>query len=293
MESHYVFSTGQRNGIFGLVLVILFLFGVIFWFRNLPPQPLQTSAELKEEQRVQAFIDSLNLEEENRNQSTKIYPFNPNYITDYKGYTLGMSPREIDRLHAFREQEKWVNSVSEFKEVTQVSDSLLNQISPYFKFPDWVEAAQKEKSIQTVQNLTYKQKSDLNEATIKDLQEIKGIGEVLSRRIVRYRNQIDFFVADIQLKDIYGLDFETRDRIINKFTVKTHQDIEKKDLNTVEVSGLLEVPYLDYELARKIVEYRITHEGISSFEELSKIEKFPYGRMDRVRLYLKIKPFKK
>jgi hypothetical protein len=28
----------------------------------------------------------------------KVYPFNPNFITDYKGYKLGMSVQEIDRL---------------------------------------------------------------------------------------------------------------------------------------------------------------------------------------------------
>ena len=68
----------------------------------------------------------------------KIFPFNPSFLTDFKGYTLGMSTEEIDRLLAFRKENKWINSVEDFKQVTKVSDSLLNKISPYFKFPDWV-----------------------------------------------------------------------------------------------------------------------------------------------------------
>ena len=49
-----------------------------------------------------------------------------------------MSNEEIDRLLDYRKQNQWINSAKQFQEVTQVSDSLLNKISPYFKFPDWV-----------------------------------------------------------------------------------------------------------------------------------------------------------
>jgi hypothetical protein len=40
---------------------------------------------------------------------------------------------EIDRLLAFRKENKYVNSAKEFQNVTKVSDSLLND-GPYFKF---------------------------------------------------------------------------------------------------------------------------------------------------------------
>jgi hypothetical protein len=67
-----------------------------------------------------------------------MYPFNPNFITDFKGYKLGLSVAEMNRLLAFRKTNKYVNSASEFQAVTKVSDALLQEISPYFKFPDWV-----------------------------------------------------------------------------------------------------------------------------------------------------------
>jgi len=69
--------------------------------------------------------------------SIKIFSFNPNFITDYKGYSLGISPEELDRLFLFRQKGKFVNSAKEFQNVTQISDSLLNIISPLFKFPAW------------------------------------------------------------------------------------------------------------------------------------------------------------
>ncbi|MDB2632080.1 hypothetical protein N9Y27_03770 [Flavobacteriaceae bacterium] len=73
-----------------------------------------------------------------KKKTPKRYPFNPNFITSYKGYELGMSLEEIERLHAFRAQNKWINSSQDFQKVTGISDSLLAAISPYFKFPKWV-----------------------------------------------------------------------------------------------------------------------------------------------------------
>ncbi len=66
-------------------------------------------------QQLQSQIDSLkNVEVEKR--KPKKYPFNPNYITDYKGAQFGMSTQEIDRLLAFRKQKKFINSASQFQE---------------------------------------------------------------------------------------------------------------------------------------------------------------------------------
>ena len=63
------------------------------------------------------------------------------YVTDYKGYTLGMSAQEINLLQAYRAKGKWINSAKEFQRITKVSDSLLKTIAPYFKFPDWVTSS--------------------------------------------------------------------------------------------------------------------------------------------------------
>src|SRR5699024_12416033 len=85
---------------------------------------------------------------------------------------------------------QWINSVEDFQKVTKISDSLLAEISPYFKFPEWVEKQNqiaKTSNQSTQRKLTKVEKSDLNEATIEDIQEIKEIGEELSKRIVRYR----------------------------------------------------------------------------------------------------------
>lgn len=287
LRSHFVFSRNQQNGIFLLVLIILLLQGIFYFMDSNGGNNI--SAEDEEIKRFQQQIDSIRTARANAD-TLKIFPFNPNYITDYRGYTLGMSLEEIDRLHKYRAGDKWVNSAEEFQKVTGVSDSLLQIISPYFKFPEWVtnpKPSQYQRQSR-VGSRSYAEKTDLNKATAEELQEINGIGEVLSRRIITYRNKIGGFVNDIQLKDIYGLDYETREKLIAQFTVKSKPPIEVLDINEAGLLELSEVPYIGYELAREIIDYRLLHEKINNFEELSKLERFPGDKIDRIQLYLSI-----
>ncbi len=114
------------------------------------------------------------------------------------------------------------------------------------------------------------------------------MGKVLSQRIINYRTKIGGFLDEIQLKDIYGLDYETREKITSKFAVTDKPEIEKIDINSAGVLELSELPYFNYELAREIIDYRTLHERIDNFEELAKIDDFEADRIDRIQLYLKI-----
>ena len=286
MKSHFKFTQKQRSGIF-LLLLLIIIFQCVYFFVDFSSKDIL--ANQKELQLFQQEIDSLRLVETEKRRP-KIYPFNPNYITDYKGYTLGMTNEEIDRLLRFRAKNQWINSVKQFQDVTKVSDSLLNTISPYFKFPDWVTNP-KPKSSFTYQNnstpKSYSEKTDLNSATVSQLRKVNGIGEKLSERIINYRNKfVGGFIADVQLQDIYGLTPEVIERVLNQFTVKTPRHFVKYNLNTVTRDELVTIQHIDYELAYEIVEQRTLREGFSSFEELIKVKGFPVNKIEIIKLYL-------
>src|SRR6187551_2489774 len=134
LHSFLNFSKSQRIGILLFFSIIVLVQSVYFFkdFASFDKVDKEQSAWMAN----QSVIDSLKFKY--ANYKPTIYPFNPNFISDYKGYKLGMSVEEIDRLLAFRKQNKFVNSAKEFQNVTKVSDSLLNTIAPFFKVPDWV-----------------------------------------------------------------------------------------------------------------------------------------------------------
>jgi len=284
IKSHFVFNRSQQNGIFLLVIIIIVL-QAIYFFADFSSESNSEALSQQKIETFQAQIDSIKLARAEAD-SLKIYPFNPNYITDFKGYTLGMSVEEIDKLHQFRDEDRWINSAKDFQKVTGVSDSLLASISPYFKFPDWVIEAEKKKS--KVKAIASTPISDLNKAEAEELQKVNGIGEVLANRIVNYRTKIGGFRSEIQLKDIYGLNYETREKLRQQFQVFKDEEFGLININKAKILDLVDVPYIKYELAREIIDYRQLHEKISSFEELSKIETFPSDKIDRIQLYLSL-----
>lgn len=289
IKSHFTFTKQQRSGIFVLLLFILILQSIYF-FVDFSSEEFQVNTN--ELAQFQAEVDSLK-HIEIQNNKPKIYPFNPNFITDYKGYTLGMSSQEIDRLLAFRKQNKWINSVKDFQTVTKVSDSLLATMSPYFKFPDWVTNPKpnfKSKYNYSQKNnkpKTFNQKLDLNSATAEQLKQIYGIGEKLSERIIAYRTKIGgSFIADVQLQEVYGLSPEVIKRTLNEFTVKNVKPVTKLNLNTASIDELVTIQYIDYEIAHHIIEERTLREGFKSLDELIKVKDFPVKKIEIIKLYL-------
>jgi len=287
IKSHFVFNKSQRNGI---LLLLFFISGylVINYYVDFSKENL-LDINSKEVIAIQKELDSLRTIEV-ESKKPKVFPFNPNFLTDFKGYTLGMSTEEIDRLLAFRKENKWINSVEDFKKVTKVSDSLLNKISPYFKFPDWVtNPKSKNKYVKKrFKEKKFTQKIDLNLATQDQLEAVNGIGKAFSKRIIDYRNKLGGFTNDIQLYQVYGLDFQVANSILKEFTVKTPKEIIKMNLNSISASDISTIPSISFDIAKKIWEFRILNEGIKSFSELENIEGLTKRKLQGIQLYLKL-----
>ena len=297
LKSHFWYNKSQRNGIFLLTIFIIVLQVFIFSDIFFNEQKLDTNQS--ELLAFQKQIDSLKLVEI-ENRKPKIYPFNPNYITDYKGEQLGMSLQEIDRLLSFRKTNKFVNSKEEFQKVTKVSDSLLAKISPYFKFPDWVLARNNKNHNNTSitnsntfdnsKKYNYKKKvvttTDINKATAEDFRTINGIGTAFSERIIKYRSKLQGFSFDNQLYEVWGLEKEVADKVLSVFKIVEQPIIKKVNVNTVEFKQLLKNPYIDYELCKKIFNYRDEVAELQDISELKNIKGFPLDLYDRITLYL-------
>jgi len=288
LKSHFWYTKNQRNGILFL-LGIISIIQLLFHFLNFGKEDL---VDINKPKIIsfQNTIDSLRLIEI-ENKKPKFFPFNPNFITDFKGYQLGMKSDEINRLLAFRKKKKFVNSTEEFQRITKISDSLLQKISPYFKFPDWVN---NKKSSTKKRNFNNKIKKttleisslDINLATQNDFQSIEGVDDVLSARIIKYRSKLKGFSFSDQLHEVWGLNNETVNKLLKVFSLQTKPEIKKININTASFKEVLSNPYIDYQLCLKIFDYRDEVAELQSISELKNIKGFPLKKYDRIVLYL-------
>jgi len=288
-KSHFWYTKNQRNGILFLLIIIIFL-QLIFHFKNFDSQQLVDLSQPK----ITSYkkqLDSLK-KKSSKKKKFKIYPFNPNYISDYKGYQLGMNVDEIDRLLAHREQKLYVNSAKEFQTITKISDSLLQKISPFFKFPEWVQKKNKNKNNQQRYipnsriNVSEITTEDINKATLKDFTAIEGVDEYISERIIKYRSKLQGFSFKEQLFEVWGLDELMANKILSTFSIKNKPIIKKVNINTASFKEVLSNPYIDYELCIQIFDYKDEVAELQSISEIKNIEGFPIKKYNRIVLYL-------
>ncbi len=294
-EKLLFFNKEQRIGIALLVFLIVLLQAIYFSINFYSFNDVQISVEGKKWLALQQEIDSLK-NNANNEDGYKLYPFNPNFITDFKGYKLGMSVEQIDRLFKYRKSGKFVNSAREFQNVTKIPDSVLAKISPYFKFPDWVNSRSVSQRNYDKNNFRPFEKmdekiiqKDLNTATKEDLIKIYGIGDGISERILKFKESLGGFVTMEQINDVWGLSPEVIAELNKHFKISNLPNTTKIDINNASTKELSKFPYFKFSLSREIVTYRSMNGEIKSIEDLTKIKGFPVEKVKIIALYLDFK----
>ncbi len=348
------FNRNQRIGILFLLGIIFTLQIFIFYLNSASSADNFSKGDIPKDLVKQ--YDSLK-QIRQQQKKIKIYPFNPNYLTDNKAYFLGIDLKILNKIKAYRQQGKYFHSKEDFKKISGISDSLYNILEPYIDIPSFTnhktfsklhKISSRNINKATAQDLTvikgigevlsdriikyrnsiggFKDKSQLNKvyglekdvinkiwnvfylpendiskisiikkpintANVEELKKVYGIGDKLAERIINYRNKLGGFSIKEQLNEVYGLKPEVIQELWRYFEIKHPKKILNKiDLNEANIKDLAKNPYIDYQLAKKIISYRTLHSGFNSVEELKNIPEFPKKKFKVISLYLKIEP---
>lgn len=89
------------------------------------------------------------------------------------------------------------------------------------------------------------------------------------------------------MENVYGLSPELITKISQRFKVLSKPEIEQLNVNTATFKQVLRLPYIDYELTKKIFQYRDEVAEIQDINELKNIDGFPLQDFDKITVYLK------
>ena len=126
---------------------------------------------------------------------------------------------------------------------------------------------------------------DLNTAKATELQKIKGIGKVYSERIIKYRELLGGFANSRQLLEVYGISEELASKIDERFVIESAPDPIK--FNADSAKTLAKHPYISYDLAWVIINYRRQNGEIDSIEDLQQIKALSDSTLNKLIPYLK------
>lgn len=273
-KSHFSGPMRLRSGIFYFLLLMLLLEGIRYARGALESDPNPALLRLDAEE--QAWIDSLKRAGPG---PRAVRRYDPNGLDDFAAYRLGLSLRSLDALYAYRASGRTLYDAETLQQVASLPDSAMRRLLPRLRFP-----------ARPTQRLAQGPSSgslpDLNRASAEQLRTIRGVGPVLSARIVKFREALGGFQHGSQLLDVYGLSPEVASRLMASFRVADPPDIRRVNLNTASAAELGSLLYLTRDMAEALVVWRQKNGPYERLDEIAEVLDLPRDKIERIALYL-------
>lgn len=188
--------------------------------------------------------------------------FDPNNASRDDLLRLGLTGRQASTLINYRNSGARFRRPEDINRVYGIDSVTSLRLIPYIRIETAKEVVipvHKEKQIvEAKPGITEGHKKellDINRCSAWELEQLPGIGPVLSVRIIRYRHLLGGFVSKGQLNEVYGLDSSVVSIISAKVMI-SYDSVVPVVLGSASFTDLARHPYLGYEMARVITRYR-------------------------------------
>ena len=128
-------------------------------------------------------------------------------------------------------------------------------------------------------------KRNLNKALATDLKKIRGVGPVLSERIINYGYSLNGYSDINQLYRVYGLDSIVVDRIKEAFEIKS-DTIIPMNIRLASEEELSTLPYLSASEIEWLISLRNRPEGLGSKEFVTNLLLKTLNKNKKLLVYL-------
>jgi DNA uptake protein ComE-like DNA-binding protein len=203
------------------------------------------------------------------------FPFDPNKLTKEQGLDLGLHESVVNAIIAYRQKGGQFKSPTDLKRIYTLTEEEFKILEPFIQI-----TADTSISLPIRKEVVI----DLNSADSLDLQQLQGIGPSFARRIIRYRDLLGGFCRKEQLLEVYGMDSTRYLGIVNQVSVD-RKNIRKININKVTIKEMTKHPYIEFYLAKSIINYR-NEKGV--FNDVNEIRE---AKLIYPELYLKIEPY--
>lgn len=288
----FSFSRKDLRGIYVLlvILTLLLLFRIFtpFYFTN--PEPDFTEFDrmvlaLEKAERVirekeiadaKAAVPAFNRpDREIAEIKLNPFPFDPNQMNEESWLKLGLNMRQIRNIQNFTKSGGSFRKPEDFKRIYSISNEEYSILEPFIVIAESVKNSEKNEykksAYKPFDSLAPPARSsiivNINTADSVELIKVRGIGPVFARRILKYRELLGGFHSPGQLLEVYGLDSARYEMIVSSF-VFDQSAMRMIDVNTAEVKDLTAHPYIDFYLAKSIVDQRVKKGAYQSDAEL-------------------------
>ncbi len=313
-KDYLTFSKKERIGI-AVLLIALALFLVIpeVYKPEMPVGKIDTSslklfgkAPMEEKK---AYYNNKTVgnyaESDEAVKEVKLFVFDPNTINEAQWLTLGIQPRTVKTIINYRNKGGKFRDATDIQKIWGISPSDAKRLMPFIHITSMETNARYSTASYRHDNVNYSQgeapthwqtmprsiqaktqEVEINTATQQEWEALPGIGPVIAKRIIKFRDKLGGFKEVAEVKKTYGISdslFERLQPYLKLTALKptpSASEISAKDnygttnglvnINKASVGSLLSVE-IPEEIAKSIVLYRKQHGSYKKIEDLRNI----------------------
>jgi competence protein ComEA len=224
--------------------------------------------------------------------SLSLFYFDPNTLGIPGWQKLGVKEKTATGIRHYIEKGGRFRQPEDINKIWGLSTAMKERLLPYIKissdntttnfvksnYPAYEKKEYQKKVPRTV---------DVNTGDTSAFIDLPGIGSKLAARIINFREKLGGFYSVQQVSETFGLPDSTFQKI-RPFLQLSAGEIKKININTVTLEELKLHPYIRWQLANVIIQYRNQHGSFSSVDDLKKIMIIKEDIFSKISPYCKV-----
>lgn len=231
--------------------------------------------------------------EYNNTFTGSMFYFDPNTLNADGWRKLGVRDKTITGIQHYIEKGGKFRTPDDLRKVWGLRDDEKDRLVPYVRIAGGQEKTYTNysSSYQPYEKKVYEKKAiaivDINSGDSAAYDGLPGIGAGFSRRIIKFRDKLGGFYKVEQVGETFGLPDSVFQKI--KPYLKINGDnIHKININSATEEELKVHPYIRWQLAKVISEYKKQHGNYKALEDLKKIMLISEETYNRITPYLSL-----
>lgn len=289
------FSKKERKGTILLIILIAICFIAPFFYSYIVKkdesdyskfQKEVSALKIRQADSADKNYYSKNFDENNytnfyepsdKNYYTKtkgeVFYFDPNTASANDWKRLGIRDKTAETIQKYLSKGGHFYKPEDIAKIWGLHKDDVDRLLPYVRIEDNKKEYVYKNEFQNT-NTPYKKPApqiiDINTADTTAFISLPGIGSKLAQRIISFREKLGGFYSVEQIKETYGLPDSTFIKIKPQLSLN-NPSVKKININTASLEEMKAHPYIRYNLANAIIQYRLQHGNYASAEDIKKI----------------------
>jgi competence protein ComEA len=222
----------------------------------------------------------------------EVFYFDPNTASSLEWKRLGIRDKTTETIQKYLSKGGHFYKPEDISKIWGLHAEDIKRLLPYVRIAKTTGYVKKEQpQFVETKRLPYAVKTsktiDINTADTAEFILLPGIGSKLAQRIINFRNKLGGFYSVDQVAETFGLPDSTFKKIKPRLIISP-SSIIRINVNTASLEDLKIHPYIRYNLANAIIQYRNQHGNFSSITDIKKIMLFTDEVYKKVEPYISI-----